>query len=92
MDGQCRPPILPEVFSDVVGDSLRTDEDQNLSILLTDLVEMLDELRAFFKLSANFNELVDVVVGCQLHRSDVDLDEVLKEILEARDFSNIPAS
>lgn len=82
MDGQCRPSVLPEVLGDVVCDTLRADEDEHLGILLADLVEVLDELRPLLKLSTDLDDLGNVVVGGELHGSDVHLNEVLEEILQ----------
>lgn len=82
MDGQCRPSVLPEVLGDVVCDTLRTNKDEHLGVLLADLVEVLDELRPLLKLSTDLDDLGNVVVGGELHGSDVHLNEVLEEILQ----------
>jgi len=80
VDGQRRPSVLPQKLGQVVGDPLRTDKDQDLGVLLRDLVEVLDELASLFKVGADGDFLGDVVVGLQLHRTDVDLDQVLLEV------------
>ena len=81
MDGQCRPSILTEVLRDVICNALRPDEDENLGVLLADLLEVLDELRPLLKVTYDLNDLLDVVVRSKFHRTDVDLDEVLQEVL-----------
>lgn len=81
MDSQRWPTVLTEILGNVVGNTLRTDEDENFGILLTDLIEVLDEFRPFLKVAADFNDLGDVMVSGELHRTDVDLNEVLEEIL-----------
>jgi hypothetical protein len=80
VNGQRRPSVLPQKLGQVVGDPLGTDKDQDLGVLLRDLVEVLDELASLFKVGADGDFLGDVVVGLQLHRTDVDLDQVLLEI------------
>lgn len=63
MDSQGRPTILTEVLRNIICYSLGANEDQDLSVLLADLVQVLDELRTLFKITANFDDLLDVVVG-----------------------------
>jgi hypothetical protein len=43
VDGKSRPPILAEIFCEVVGDTLGTDKDENLGRFGRNLFEMLDE-------------------------------------------------
>ena len=81
VDGQRRPSILTEILRNVVRNTLSTDEDQHLRMLLADLVEVLDELRPLLKVADDLDDLLDVVVGSELHGADVDLDEVLQEVL-----------
>ena len=52
MNGESGPAILAEVLCDVVGNPFRADEDEDLCVFLTNLVEMFDELIAFLKLAA----------------------------------------
>ena len=82
MNGEGRPTILTQILSDIVRYPLRADEDKDLSILLADLVEMLNELGALFEVTADFDELFDVVIGTKLHGANIDLDEVLQEVLQ----------
>jgi hypothetical protein len=42
---------------------------------------VLDKLRPLVKVAADLDDLRDVVVGGQLHRANVDLDEVVEEVL-----------
>ena len=81
MDGKCRPAILTKVLGNVVRDTLGADEDEHLGVLLADLLEVLDKLRPLLEVTDDVDNLRDVVVRGQLHRTDVDLDEVLEEIL-----------
>ena len=81
MDGQRRPSVLTEVLRDVVCHTLGADEDENLRVLLADLVEVLDELRPLLKVTHDLHNLLNVVVRGQLHRADVDLNEILQEVL-----------
>lgn len=80
MNSQRGPSVLPQELGQVVGDSLGTDKDQNLGVLGRDLVEVLDELSSLLKVGADGDFLGDVVVGLQLHRTNVDLDKVLLEV------------
>lgn len=81
MDGQGRPTILTEVLCDIVRYSFGPDEDEHLRIFLADLIQVLDEFRALLKIAADFYDLLDIVVGGELRRTNVDLDEVLQEVL-----------
>ena len=84
VDGERRPTVLAEVLGNVICDTLRANEDEDLCVLLADLVEMLDQLRPFLELSADLNNLGDVVVGSKLHGPDVHLNEILEEVLFPR--------
>ena len=81
VDGQGRPSILPEVFGDIVGNTLSTDEDEDLGILLTNLIKVLDELRPLLEVADDLNDLLNVVVRGEFHRANVNLDEILQEVL-----------
>ena len=80
MNSQRRPSILPQELGQVVGDPLGTNKDQDLGVLLRDLVEVLDELSPLVKVGADSDLLGDVVVGLQLHGTDVDLDQIVLEV------------
>lgn len=79
---QSRPTILPQVFRDVIGDSFRPHENQDFSILRTNLIQVLDQFRALLEIAADLDNLLDVVVGRQLHGPNVDLDHILQEVLQ----------
>ena len=81
VDGQRWPSVLTEVLGDVVGDTLRAHEDEDLGVFLRDLLEVLAKLRPLLKVTYDLNDLLDVVVRGELHGADVDLDEVLQEVL-----------
>lgn len=89
MNSQGRPAILTQIFGDVIRNTLRTNEDQHFRVFLADLVQVLDELRALLEVTANFDNLLDVVVGRQLSRADVDLNEILQEILDDKEMSSL---
>lgn len=80
MNSKRGPAVLTQELGEVIGDSLGTDEDKDLAVFLGDLVEMLDKLGSLFKVSADLDHLLDVVVGSQVHGSDVDLNEVVQEV------------
>lgn len=82
MNGECWPAVLTKVFRDLVCDSFCADKDENLSVLSTDDIKMFDQLGAFFEVAADFDDLGDVMVRCELHRTNIDLDKVFQEILE----------
>jgi len=82
MNGECWPTVLTKVFRDVVCDPLSADKDENLSVLSANDIKMFDQLGAFFKVAADFDDLGNVMVRCELHRTNIDLDEVFQEILE----------
>ena len=84
MDGQRRPAILTKVFRDVISDTFCAHEYENLRILGTDLIQVLDQLRALLEITANLHKLFDVVVRSEFHRPNVDLDHIFQEILEAQ--------
>jgi hypothetical protein len=74
------PAVLTQELGEVVGDSLGTDEDEDLAVFLGNLVEVLDKLGSLFKVSADLDHLLDVVVGSQIHGSNVDLNVVVQEV------------
>lgn len=90
MDGQRRPSILTEVLGDVVCYSFCTDKDEYLGVFLTDLIEVLNEFRTLLKVAADLDNLLNIVVGGELRRTDVDLDEVLQEILDIGQVNPTP--
>jgi len=75
------PTILAQVLGNIICDTLRPDKDEDLRILATDLVKVLDELVALLKVAADFNDLLDVVIGGEFHRANVDLNKILQEVL-----------
>lgn len=81
VDRKSRPPILAQVFCNVVRNTLSADENEHLRVQGTDMIQMLNELRTLLKVSADLNVLLDVVVSGKLHRPDVDLNEVIQKIL-----------
>lgn len=42
---------------------------------------MLDELVPLFKVTADFNDLLDIMIGRQFKRADVDLNKIFQEVL-----------
>jgi hypothetical protein len=80
VNSQRGPSVLPQELGEVVRDTLGAHEDENLCVLLTDLIEVLDELSTLFKVGAHLDVLSDVVVGGEVHGTDVDLDKVVLEV------------
>lgn len=81
MDSECGPAVGSEVLGQVIGDSLGTNEDEDLGILARDLLEVLEEFVSLVVFGNNVDDLLDVVVGSQLEGTNVDLDEIVLEIL-----------
>lgn len=81
MDSKGRPSVLSQILGDVVCNTLCPNEDKDLGILCTDMIEVLDELAALLEISANFDNLCDVVVSRQLHGPNVYLDHIIEEVL-----------
>lgn len=81
MDSQCRPSILSQVLSDIIGNALGSDKDQDFSILGADVIQVLDKFGAFLEITADFNNLLDVVVGGEFHRTNVDLNKIPQKVL-----------
>ena len=80
VDGERWPSIRSKELGQVVGGSLGTDENDNLSVLLRDLLEVLEELASLVELGADLDVLGHIVIGGQLERTDVNLDEVMQEV------------
>lgn len=75
------PAILAKESSNVVSNTLGADEDQDLVLLvLHGLLKVLDHAIPLLHLADNLDNLGDSVVGSKVHRTDVDLDEVLEEV------------
>lgn len=81
MDSKSRPPVHAEIFSDIVRNSFGTNEDEDFGVLSADLIQVFDQLRPLLKLTANGDDLLNVVIGCELHGPDVTLNEILQEVL-----------
>ena len=67
MNGKCRPAVLTKVFRDVIRNSFSSNKDENLGILSADDIKVFDQLGTFLKVTANFNNLGDVMVRRELH-------------------------
>jgi hypothetical protein len=80
VNGKRWPSVLSKVLGNVVGDPLGGGEDDDLGVLVRDGVEMLDEFASLLEVGANLDELLDVVIGGELHGSNVDLDGVGQEV------------
>lgn len=80
---ESRPAVLAEEAGDVVSHTLGAGEDEDLVLVvlaLHNLLEVLDHLVALLALRDDLDNLSDAVVGRQIHGTDVDLDEVGKEV------------
>jgi hypothetical protein len=82
MDSKGGPAVLSEILCQVIGDPFRASENQNFGVLLTYLVKVLDQFATFLEVGANFDDLLNVMVGCEVHGPNVDLNEVFQEILK----------
>jgi len=80
VDSQSGPAFRPEELGEVIGDSLGADEDDDLGVLFRDLVEVSDKLVSLAVGGSDLDVLGNVVVGRQLHGSNVDLNEVVLEV------------
>ena len=89
MDSKRRPAILTEIFGDVVRCTLGADKDKDFGVFIGDLIEVLKELVTLIKIGADFDHLCDVRVSSELHRTNIDLDVVLEEVLERRSVSRV---
>ena len=81
MDGKSWPPIRAQVLGDIISDSFRAYKNEDFGAFLADLVKVFDQLGSLLKVGAYGDDLTNVVVSCQLHRTDIDLDEVVQKIL-----------
>ena len=82
MNSKGRPALLTKIFCNIVRNSLSGDKNKDLRIFCANLIKVFDQLVALFEVAANFNDLLDVVVCGQLHRTDIDLYHIPKEVLE----------
>lgn len=67
MNGERWPAVLTKVLRDIVRDPLSTNKDENLGILSADNIKVLDQLGTLFKITADFDDLSNVMVRGQLH-------------------------
>lgn len=75
------PSVLAKETGDLVSDTLGADEDENLVLLVVHhLLEVLDHAITLLALVDDLDNLGNAVVGSQVHGTDVDLDEVGKEV------------
>ncbi len=80
VDGKGRPAVLTEELGQVVSNTLGAGEDDHLAVLGRDGFEVANELAPLFELGADLDDLLDVVVGGELRRTDVDLSKVVEEV------------
>lgn len=81
VNGQGRPALLTKVFGNLIGNTFCANEDENFCVLGADLVQVLLHLTTLLKVAYDFDNLRDVVVGSELHGTNVALDHVCQEIL-----------
>ena len=81
MDGQGGPAVLSKVLGDVVGHPFSAHEDQDLGVFTADHIEMFEEFASLLEIGADFDILLNVMVSRQVHRTDVNLNKVVQEIL-----------
>jgi hypothetical protein len=82
VNSQCGPTVLTEILSDIIGHPFGSNKDKDFGILCANLVQVLDQFVPLFEVTDNIDDLLDVMVGGQLHGSYVDLDHILEEILD----------
>jgi len=87
---QSGPTVLPQIFRDVVSNPFGPYEDQDLCIFSADLIQVLDQFGPLLEIAADLNDLLDVVVGSQLHGTNVDLDHILQEVLQKSIYQHEP--
>lgn len=80
MNRQSGPAILPQVLGQIVRNPLGSNKDQDLGVLLTDHVQVLDQFSSLLKVGADLDELGNVVVHFEFHGTDVDLNKVVLEV------------
>jgi hypothetical protein len=76
VDGESWPTVLTEVLGQIVCDPLRSGKDQNLPVLVTDLIQVFYEFPALLEITANLNNLLNVMIGRQIHGTNIALDEI----------------
>jgi len=81
VDGQCWPAVLTKVFGNIICNSLGSNENENFGVFGTDLIKVLDQFITLFEVTADVNNLLDVMICRKLHGTDVDLNHILQEIL-----------
>lgn len=81
MDGKGWPSVCAQVLGDLISNTLGAHEDEDFGAFLADLVEVFDQLGPLLKVGADRDNLTNVMVSCEFHRANVDLDKVVQEIL-----------
>ena len=81
MDGKCWPSIRTQVLGDVISNPLSAHEDEDFRAFLTDLIKVFNQFGSLLEVGADRNDLANVMVSCQFHRANIDLNEVVQEIL-----------
>lgn len=66
MNRESGPAILAEVLCDIIRYTFSADEDEHFRIQSADMVEVFNELRTLLEVSANLNNLLNVVISCKL--------------------------
>lgn len=82
MDGKSWPPVRTQVFCDLISNSFGAHEDEYFGAFLADLVQVFDQLGPLLEVGTNRNNLTNVVVSRQFHRTNIDLNKVAQEILQ----------
>ena len=67
MNGKCWPTVLTKVFCDIIRNPLSANKDEDLSILSTDDIKVLDQFGTLLKVAADFNDLGDIMICRKLH-------------------------
>lgn len=80
VDSKGRPAVHPQELGQIIGDSLGSNEDKDLAVLLRDLFQVAEKLASLVKVSADFDMLGNIVVGSKVKRTNVNLDKVVEEV------------
>lgn len=81
VDRQCRPPIFSQVFRDIIGNPFCWNKNQYFGVLCANLIQVFDQFCLFLKIAAHFHNLLDIVICCEFHGTDIHLNHILQKIL-----------
>jgi len=81
VNGECGPSILTKETSDIVSNTLGANENEALiRLVFHNLLEVVDHTLTLLRLINNLNGLSNAMVSREVKRTNVNLDEVVKEL------------